>query len=389
MAPEAHGERSYAASLWDVPGYIVAIFINLSYGITFPGWPTMMLRSFFLTLLGSLFLNADEIPPLSFKNEAIEAGTKSRLTLDSHNDFTDPIFSIPVLIVHGAKPGPRLAITAGIHGDELNGMEVARRLYEKTDPKELSGTLVILPIINYQGFLSSSRYLPDRRDLNRFFPGDPNGSTAAILADQVFKNAVIGSDGLIDLHCASDKRINLPQIRADYAIKEAVDMACHFGIGVVVHGGGPDGSLRRAASDIGIPSIIYETGSPNQFEENEIALGLAGIENVMRHFDMLPTDKKTVPASQVYSLTRWVRAPRTAGGNFFPSVELGDKVTEGQQIGQIIDPISGGKYDIISPDKGRVIGMSVPTIIFPGEAMFHLGLKSTKSMEHLPHQIAE
>ena len=229
----------------------------------------MILRFLSIALLSSLVLQAEEVPALTFKNESIKAGTKSRLTLNSHKDFTDPTFSIPVLIVHGAKPGPRLAITAGIHGDELNGMEVARRLYEKTDPQKLSGSLVILPIINYQGFLNSSRYLPDRRDLNRHFPGNPNGSTASILADEVFKNAIIGSDTLIDLHCASDQRINLPQVRADYSIKEAVDTACHFGIGVVVHGSGPEGSLRRSASDIGVTSIIFETGSPNRFEENE------------------------------------------------------------------------------------------------------------------------
>ena len=343
-----------------------------------------MFRYCFLVVFSVLSAQAADVVPLTFRGENIEAGTKKRMILHCLEDFTDPIFSIPALIVHGSNPGPRLAVTAGVHGDELNGMEIARRLYEGTDPKKLAGSLVILPVINYQGFLNGSRYLTDRRDLNRHFPGDPKGSMASILADEVFQSSIVGSDALIDLHCASNRRVNLPQIRVDYDNEKAVQMACHFGVGVVVHGAGPEGSLRRDASDIGIPSIIYETGSPHRFEENEITLGLLGLENVMRQMGMLAPNGKEVPASEVFSFTQWVRAPRTAGGNFLPKINLGAQVTEGQLLGHIIDPVSGVKNEILAPEAGRVIGMSIPTIIFPGEALFHLGLSSTQGMSHPP-----
>ncbi|MBK1835362.1 succinylglutamate desuccinylase/aspartoacylase family protein [Roseibacillus ishigakijimensis] len=348
-----------------------------------------MIRRFLLFLLTALPSLADDVPPFPFQDTAVAAGSKARLTFHCLQGFSSSTFAIPTLIVHGAQPGPRLAITAGIHGDELNGMEIARRLYEQVDPTLLRGTLVILPVINYQGYLTGNRYLPDRRDLNRFFPGDPEGSTASMLAHRVFHQAIVGSDALIDLHCASDRRSNLPQIRADYEDAQAVSLACHFGIGVVVQGAGPPGSLRRAASEAGIPAIIYETGSPHLFEEKEIALGLEGVQNVMRSLGMLPSAGKTVPASEVYHLTSWLRTPREAGGNFLPRLKLGDRVEKGQVLGEVIDPLSGQSTVIQAPAAGRIIGLSHPTVVFPGEALVHLGLAYTQGPSHPPHEEAD
>jgi predicted deacylase len=186
----------------------------------------------------------------------IQPGTKQRLTSLALDDFVGMRMAVPVWIARGQQPGKTLAVTAGIHGDELNGVEIARRVFVETDATKLSGTLVVLPVLNRHGFLAGSRYMNDRRDLNRAFPGSPRGSSASIIAHSVFGPAIRRADALVDLHTASDRRINLPQIRTDLTSTAALDLARHFGVGVVLNGAGPKGSLL----DAGIPAIIYEAG---------------------------------------------------------------------------------------------------------------------------------
>ncbi len=178
--------------------------------------------------------------------------------------------SVPVWIARGQRPGRTLAVTAGIHGDELNGVEIAHRIFVETDPQELSGTLVVLPVLNRHGFLAGSRYMHDRRDLNRAFPGSPRGSTASIIADSVFEPVIRRADALVDLHTASYRRINLPQIRTDLSSPKALNLARNFGIGVVLNGAGPKGSLRRTTLDAGIPAVIYEAGGVFILQSEEI-----------------------------------------------------------------------------------------------------------------------
>jgi predicted deacylase len=317
--------------------------------------------------------------PLRALGVDIQPGTKQRLASLPMGDFSGMRMSVPVWIARGQRPGRTLAVTAGIHGDELNGIEVARRIFVETDPRELSGTLVVLPVLNRHGFLAGSRYMHDRRDLNRAFPGSSKGSAASIIASSVFEPVIRRSDALVDLHTASDRRINLPQIRTDLSSPEALQLARSFGIGVVLNGAGPEGSLRRTALDAGIPAIIYEAGGVFVLQTEEIERGVAGVHNVMRAMKMLPPDNKTAkPTATVYRKTRWLRAPKDASGMFLTAIKPGDEVKRGQELGEVVDPLSDKIAKIVAPDDGVIIGMVVPTVVYTGDALFHLGLEKVE-----------
>jgi predicted deacylase len=287
--------------------------------------------------------------------------------------------SVPVWIARGLRPGRTLAVTAGIHGDELNGVEIARRIFVETDPLELSGTLVVLPVLNRHGFLAGSRYMHDRRDLNRAFPGSSKGSAASIIASSVFEPVIRRSDALVDLHTASDRRINLPQIRTDLSSPEALNLARSFGIGVVLNGAGPKGSLRRTALDAGIPAIIYEAGGVFVLQSEEIERGVAGVRNVMCSMGMIRREKDAnQAAATVYRKTRWLRVPAGAAGMFLTAHKPGDEVKRGQELGEVVDPLSDAIFKIVSPDDAVIIGMVVPTVVYTGDALFHLGLEKVQ-----------
>jgi predicted deacylase len=276
-----------------------------------------------------------------------------------------------VVVARGAQPGPTLCLTAGVHGDELNGFEIAYRTYARLDPAALSGTLIALPAVNAFGFRTGSRYLPDRRDLNRFFPGSARGSIASRLAGVVFEQVIRRCDALIDLHTGSFQRTNQPQIRTDLEEPRALALARSFGSGVVLHGRGPKGSLRRAALDAGIPAVIYEAGEPLRFEEHEIQRGFEGVANVMADLGMT-TGRATRRETVVFRKTRWVRAERV-GGVFLTERKPGDRLRSGDLLGTVTDPITHAREEIRSPVDGQIIGMAVPQVVLVGYGLFHLG----------------
>lgn len=279
---------------------------------------------------------------------------------------------MPVFVARGATPGATLCLAAGVHGDELNGVEVARRAFARIDPQELRGTLIALPAINAGGVRTGNRYLADRRDLNRAFPGRAGGSVAALIAHAVFTDVLSHCDALIDLHTASNQRANLPQIRADLSDPAIRELAIHFGLGIVIGGAGPEGSLRREAAKAGIPAIIYEAGEPFRFQEDEIERGVDGIENLMAYLDMTDQADREIPDTRIYERSRWVRAGLDNGGFFFPAARLGDDVRSGDLLGKIVDPLTDVSFEVISPIPGEIIGMSVPQPVLSGYALFHL-----------------
>jgi predicted deacylase len=192
----------------------------------------------------------------------------------------------------------------------------------------------------------------------------------------VFEPAIRKADALVDLHTASDKRINLPQIRTDLSSPAALELARNFGVGVVLNGAGPKGSLRRTALDAGIPSIIYEAGGVHILQAEEIERGVTGVRNVMRYMGMIPSEKRAdSPKATVYKKTRWLRVPPGAAGMFLTSHKTGDEVKRGEQLGEVVDPLSDKSAPIVSPDDGVIIGMVVPTTVYTGDALFHLGLE--------------
>lgn len=308
----------------------------------------------------------------------IRPGTKHKLASMPMNDFVGMRMAVPVWIARGAKPGKTLAVTGGIHGDELNGVEIARRVFVESDPQQLSGTLVVLPILNRHGFLAGNRYMSDRRDLNRAFPGSANGSSASIIANSIFKPVILRSDALIDLHTASDTRINLPQIRTNLKSPAALALAQNFGDGVVLNDDGPEGSLRRSALDAGIPAIIYEAGGVLVLEPEEIERGVTGVHNVMRHLGMLPSAGGMLSKATVYKKTSWLRVPPGAAGMFLTTRKPGDEVKKGDTLGTVVDPLSDKETLILSPWDGVIIGMEKPNVVYTGDALFHLGLEKMK-----------
>jgi uncharacterized protein len=316
--------------------------------------------------------SASQWGALQLLGREVAPGSRSKFPFIPDRSFEASYLNMPVFVARGLTSGPTLCLTAGVHGDELNGVEVARRVFAQTEPQDLRGTLIALPAINAEGVRTGSRYLSDRRDLNRAFPGKMSGSVASLIAHQIFTNVLSHCDALLDLHTASNQRANLPQIRADLSNPAIRELAIHFGLGIVVGGSGPDGSLRREAARTGIPAIIYEAGEPSRFQEDEIERGVQGVENVMAYLDMIEHTDHKIPDARIYERSQWIRTTLGAGGFFFPTAGLGDIVQAGDLLGRITDPFTDATNEVISPIEGEIIGMSVPQPVLPGYALFHL-----------------
>ncbi len=311
--------------------------------------------------------------PIRLLGETITPGESRRLFFCPGDSFTRGSLDMPVFVLHGAKPGPQLCAVAGVHGDELNGVEIVRHATDKLRPEQLSGTFVGLPIVNIHGFRRGSRYLPDRRDLNRYFPGNPRGSVASRIAGMLFERVIRYCDVLVDFHTGSFHRTNLPQVRVDFAHTRALELARSLGAGLIVHGLGPRGSLRRAAMDAGVIAFVYEAGQPMRFESEEIKRGIDGLHNLMAALKMVEPASLRTRKQVEYRDTRWVRA--SAGGIFLTDQALGDAVFAGEVLGTITDPITNEPTDVWCPVTGSIIGMALPQVVLPGFSLFHLGLE--------------
>lgn len=311
---------------------------------------------------GMLEILGEEVPP----------GAVRELALSVSETYIGLTVDVPVVVVRGVEEGPTLCLTAGIHGDELNGIEVVRNSLERLRPTDLVGTVIGVPIVNVHGFQTSSRYLPDRRDLNRFFPGNATGSSASRIARRIFREVIQKCGALIDLHTGGSHRSNLPQVRGDLRDERILELAQSFRAGAIVHNPGPEGTLRRAAHAIGIPSIIYEAGEPMRFQAQEIKRGVIGVRNVLIEQKMVRGAPISMGEQRTFFRTEWVRADR--GGILVSEVRLGDTVREGEILGTITDPIRKETHVILSPHRGQILGMAVAPVMIPGYAAFHIGI---------------
>ena len=304
----------------------------------------------------------------------VEPGTAHRLSWSATELFEGVPVSTPVLVVNGALPGPTLCLTAAVHGDELNGIEMVRRVMHDLDPADLSGAIIGVPIVNVQGFRRGSRYLPDRRDLNRYFPGNPNGSAAARIADSFFTTIVSHCDALVDLHTGSFERANLPQIRADLRNPDVMTLTQGFGSMVILHSAPAVGTLRHAATRAGIPAVTLEAGGPSQLELTEVKLGVKGIETLVNTLGMVKKRRMWGEPEPVYYRSSWVRANN--GGILLADVSLGSTVRKGDLLGTITDPMNNARTELRSPYSGRIIGMARNQVVMPGFAAFHIGIQT-------------
>ncbi len=301
----------------------------------------------------------------------IAPGSRSNIDLPVADLYTSTSLSMPVQVIRGRKDGPVMFVSAAIHGDELNGVEIVRRLLKRSALRSLRGTLIAVPIVNVHGFLDQSRYLPDRRDLNRSFPGSRKGSIAARLAHLFVREILEKSDYGIDLHTGALNRSNLPQIRANLKDPRTLAMARAFAAPVIINSTLRDGSLRECADDHGIPVLLYEAGEALRFDEISIRAGLRGIVNVLRHVGMLPTKPNDRPLSPVIAeSTRWIRA--SASGIVTSKLKLGHRVDKGQRLVTISDPLGDEQTFVESPFDGIVIGRSNLPLAHEGDALLHL-----------------
>ncbi|MBA2651490.1 MAG: succinylglutamate desuccinylase/aspartoacylase family protein [Tatlockia sp.] len=291
--------------------------------------------------------------------------------------YTSTPLEIPVYVFHGKKDGPVLFITAAIHGDEINGVEIMRRLHNTPHIKRLRGTLITIPVVNVYGLMLHSRYLPDRRDLNRQFPGTIKGSMASQLANLIMTEIVEHSTHGIDLHTGAIHRSNYPQIRFSDENIVSEQMAEAFAAPVIVTSNIRDGSLRHATENLNIPVIVYEAGEALRFDELDIKIGVHGILRVMAFLGMLPPSvvkkisKKRLLTSKAKS-TFWVRA--LASGVMIHTKPLGYKISKDEILCMIADPLGNKEVKISCPFDGLIIGRTNIPLVNEGDALFHIAL---------------
>ena len=311
--------------------------------------------------------------PLVINGTTITPGSRLTIDVPIGRLYTHTPMSMPVHVIHGKSEGPRLFVCAAIHGDEINGVEIIRRVIKMSVLRRLKGTLLAVPIVNVHGLLSHSRYLPDRRDLNRSFPGSDKGSLAARQAYLFMREIVSNSTHGIDIHTGAQHRNNLPQIRANVDDPDTGRLAHAFGAPVIISATLRDGSLREAAAERGIPTLLYEAGEALRFDEVAIRGGVRGILNVMRELGMLPAASKhhkTVLEPVVAKSSFWVRAENS--GILRPVIQLGARIKKDELLGIISDPFGERETQVLAPYSGIIIGRTNLPLVNEGDALFHI-----------------
>jgi len=316
----------------------------------------------------------------------IPPGARRAIKIPAARLYNDTPIDLHVEVFHGTKPGPVLLVCAAIHGDELNGIEICRRLLGEIDPKKLVGTLMIVPIVNVFGFIQQSRYLPDRRDLNRCFPGSERGALGSRLAHLFSETLVAKATHIVDLHTGAIHRSNLPQIRVNVDNHAALAMAEAFGSPVILHAKDRDGSLRALANEQSIPLILYEAGEALRFDYAAIKAGVIGVKNVMKSLAMLrgaPRRKRVTPVLARKSV--WIRSEDD--GLVIPKIELGQTVTKGQVVAQSVNPHGEEMYALKSNVSGIVIGISNIPVTNEGEALFNIAQFDADDMDEAAESV--
>ena len=292
----------------------------------------------------------------------VKPGRKKRIELPFARVAIGSDETLPVA-VNGRGAGPHVWLSAAIHGDELNGVEIIRRVMKSLEAKSLRGAVIAVPIVNPLGFMIESRYLPDRRDLNRAFPGSKRGSTASRLAHLFMEQVVSQCSVGIDLHTATNHRTNTPQIRADVDDPDTFRLAGAFAA-----------PLRKAATDRGATVLVYEAGEPHRFNEEAIESGYLGVMRTLREMDMLDARLPRAPRTQVVRRTRWVRARR--GGLAEIQVKLGDYVEKGEVVAAISDAFGARATRVKATETGWVIAKTLQPLVNTGDALVHIGAES-------------
>ncbi len=326
----------------------------------------------------------------------VRAGELRDIHLPISETYTGDPVSMPIRVIRAKKPGPRVLITAAVHGNELNGTGVIREMLFDEPPSLVKGAIVCVPVINVFGFERNERYLPDGRDMNRSFPGSTYGSLASRVANTIMTELVAHCDCCLDLHSAAQYRTNFPNVRGDLRNQKVRSLAEAFGCELIVNGKGPEGSMRRAACDAGCPTIILEAGEVSKIEPSVLEIGLRGIHNVLRSLGMTKGAPIKPPYQASIRRTTWIRAE--LGGLLRFHVAPGDIVSAGQPIASNESVFGESKSVLIAPVDGIVLGMTTLPAVKPGEPVCHLAVPRQKianirralkktSRRSLPHRL--
>lgn len=309
--------------------------------------------------------------PIQIGDVVVEPGSQATVQIPIPRLYNRADLSIPVRVIHGRRPGPRLFLCGAIHGDEVTGTEIIQRVLNLRGYKQLAGTIIAAPVINVYGLITQSRYLPDGRDLNRFFPGSDSGSLTSRLAKVVMDELVSKATHVIDFHTGGLHRSNLPQLRVTLSHEGSAKLAEPFGAPVILNANIREGSLRKAAIERNVPIIVYETGEAMRFDNTGIRAGVRGVVRVMRSLGMLKAVHEKTSAPYYAQGSSWMRAP--VSGLFRTSIRLGQAVAAGQSIGTVTDPL-GAEAPIVarSTRAGLVIGRSMLPLVHQGDPLMHI-----------------
>jgi uncharacterized protein len=308
----------------------------------------------------------------------VPIGTRQTVNLEVSTLANATPMNLPVHVVHGGE-GPALFLSGVVHGDEIQGLEIIRRVLAHEAISHVRGTLLAVPIVNAFGFLNHSRYMPDRRDLNRSFPGSDHGSLSSLLADLFFREVVKRAQYGIDLHTAALHRSNLPQIRIAPGDPDLMTMAEAFAPPVIMTSRLREGSLRQSAKEAGVKVVLYEGGEALRFDETAIEAGVKGTLRVMKSIGMIDAAPGVASHYSVVHSTSstWSRAPE--GGILHSVRQVGDKVGRREPIGIITDPLGHVTVPVFAEDDGIIIGRTNLPIVNRGDALFHVARIKAKT----------
>lgn len=342
----------------------------------FPGALASRLRRCacaFLLATGIPVAPAGEPPPLEILGHSVGPGERARLTLDYGAAFLGDSHGTPVLVVHGAKPGPSLCLTAAVHGDEINGVEVIRRVLREVSPETLHGTVIAVPAVNWLAFLQRSRETPDRRDINRYFPGAPAKDYGSHLTHQVFERVLHPHcKYLVDLHSATLEHVNLPQLRVDPDDPGALRLSTLMPELPVLWEDGSPRMLRRAAAARGVIAVVLEFGAGNTVQQAPVAAVTHSLLAMMQRLGMREGQPPPTAPQEIYPDSLWLRVAE--GGLFLGARQVGDRVETGQPIGAVVQLLGERELTLHSPVTGRILGLSQDQFVLPGYGVAHIGI---------------
>jgi hypothetical protein len=305
---------------------------------------------------------------ITIAGKEIQPGTIHEIKLKISEYYTaNPVY-IPVVVINGNEEGPRLFITAALHGDEINGIEIASQLITSINPETLNGVLICVPIINIFGFYTMSRSMPDRRDLNETFPGSPKGSPAARIAAILFEEVIQKCNYGIDIHTPRANRFEMPHIEADLNNREAHQLARAFGTPLIINAHGPEKSLQNTATSSGIPTIVYSGGEILRFDEKTTEQGVTGIHNVLSHLEMADFERKKPEFEIIVQKSRSLRT--LTGGILYIHVKAGDLIYKGELVARVTHPFGKDTEHITAPETGLIISASTTPLVNPGNEVY-------------------